>query len=173
MFSYGPNIVEFEIKSNGKFLILDEKEAKKVYGSNYGLLDQLKKILGGKYNSFYSQNKDVLIKLDSELKSKPTATSIIAKSFSKIINIQDIGIDGIVFSGGHDGRVLVLFNTNIANPIRYHTNNRRSWISLKDKSSYKIGRDDRSDKSTDRPSDSLDEAISDSSKKKALEKFKK
>ena len=59
---YGNNIVEFNVQNTGKFLILDMNEdnnqAKKVWGPKHTLIDQLKKIMGGKFTNFYAKNKD-------------------------------------------------------------------------------------------------------------------
>jgi len=145
MEGYGPTIVEYEVKNNGKFLIYDKSEALKVFGSNPTLIKQLKKILGGNFTNFYKENKDEIDKYNDSLASGSYGSSSdIAYSMSQISNIETY-VDGIVFSGRQDARVLAVFNTNIANPIRYTKDDGKTWISMKDKTSHKIGRDERGD----------------------------
>ena len=57
---YGKNIIEISVQNNGKFLILDPSLLKKVYGNDITLIEQLKKVFGGKFNKFYQENKERL-----------------------------------------------------------------------------------------------------------------
>jgi len=145
MKAYGPTIVEYEIKNNNKFLIFDKDQAKKVFGSDISLIGQLKKILSGNFLKFYKDNKEEIDKLNSLFRgNKYDYSSEIAYPISKIPNIEKY-VDGMIFTGRQDARVLALYNTNIGNPIRYSKDDAKSWNSMKNKSSYKIGRDERGD----------------------------
>jgi len=145
MEDYGPTIVEYEVKNNGKFLIYDKSEALKVFGSNPTLIKQLKKILGGNFTNFYKENKGEIDKYNDALASGSyDSSSDIAIKLYEIPNVETY-VDGIIFSGRQDSRVLAVFNTNIANPIRYTRDDGKTWVSMKDKTSHKIGRDERGD----------------------------
>lgn len=141
---YGPYIVKFNIMTTNNFIIFDINEAKKIYGKKISLLDQLKKILKGEYNRYYLKNNKVLEELNSKLMNGEfNNTSDIAFPFSKLPNINNI-VNGLIFTGENDGKVLVLFNLDIANPIRYTTDKWKYWVNIKDSSSHQIGKDDRS-----------------------------
>jgi len=141
--NYGNTIVEFKIQNNNKFIILDYLEAKKVYGQKHTLIDQLKKVLGGYFNKFYNNHSQEILTSNEELKiDNEVRTSRVAERLSGIRDFIT-HVDGIIFTGANDGKVLVLYNTNLANPIRYSTDNAESWISLKTAASHQIGRDSR------------------------------
>jgi hypothetical protein len=141
---YGPYIVKFNIMSTNNFIIFDINEAKKIYGQKFNLLEQLKKILKGEYNRYYLKNDKILKELDSKLMNGEfNNTSDIAFSFSRLPNINNM-VNGLIFTGENDGKVLVLFNLDIANPISYSIDNGNKWVNIKDSSSYQIGKDTRS-----------------------------
>lgn len=141
MLSYGKFVIEFKIPNTGKFIILDSSEAKKVFGPKYGLMTQLKRVLGGYFNSFYSANKEALLKCESHLE-RVNYTSEVAVELSRIPGF--IGhVDGMVFTGQNDGKVLVLYETNLANPIQYYDDNENEWHNIKDLDSFGIGKDMR------------------------------
>lgn len=147
---YGPTIVEFEIKNNGKFLIIDKKEIKKVYRDNYTIINQLKKIIGGNFINFYKKNKKRFDDIESNMYLYDRRSDLLVQ---KILNLEDIEnyIDGISFIFPDTSfvpflegmSILILYETNLANPIRYTIDEGKTWINLKDKSSYKIGQDER------------------------------
>lgn len=139
---YGPTIVEFEVQNNGKFLILDmnpdNNQAKKVWGGNYGLLDQLRKILGGFYSNFYSKYRSKLDQWDKILKTGEglekniqgfPKTAPIGRELIQFSNILSY-LDGISFTGGQDYRVFVVFNTKLMKPIRYSPDDAKTWKPL-------------------------------------------
>lgn len=141
--NYGQNLVEFNINNNGNFVILDAAEASKAFGPKFGLFDQLKSIMKGKYLAFYKANKVELDKCQQMLAEGLKFTSEVAIRLSKMTNFINY-VDGMVFTGSNDGMVLVLYDTNLANPIRYTSNNGETWNSMKDIEAHKIGRDRRS-----------------------------
>ena len=142
--TYGNTIVEFKIQNNNKFIILDYPEAKKVYGQKYTLMDQLKKVMGGYFNKFFNNHRTDLINFNDELNTQEnTRTSRIAEKLSAIRDFIT-HVDGVIFTGQNDGNVLVLYNTNLANPLRYSLDNAETWNNLKTAASHGIGRDTRS-----------------------------
>jgi len=145
---YGPNIVEFRVQNNKKFIILDmtpeNNQAKKVWGESYKLLDQLKKVMGGKFTNFYNRNKQLLddfnevlvnLKVETEggkvhqLKKDERGrwiTSVIALKLVEMPEFISL-VDGISFTGSRDGKVLLIYNANLAKPTRYTSDNGKTW----------------------------------------------
>jgi hypothetical protein len=149
---YGKYLLEISVQNNGKFLFLDPDLLKKVYGSNISLIEQLKRIFGGEFNNFYQQNKetiDELIGVSDKMGEEPyegargtNSSNILGglvfrcKGFFKKCDGAAI-LDDL-------GKVFVLYETNLINPIRYSEDNGKTWTSIKNKSSYNIGKDNRS-----------------------------
>lgn len=150
MAMYGQNIVEFKVENTGKFLILDMTEgnnqAKKVWGSKHTLIDQLKKIMGGKFLNFYNKNKELLdsfnkilleAKVDTSTGSKELKkdkegrflTAPIGKVLCQMEGFISL-VDGISFTGGNDGRVLVVYDADLAMPTRYTPDEGKTWIPM-------------------------------------------
>ncbi len=148
---YGPNIVEFRVQNNKKFIILDmtpeNNQAKKVWGESYKLIDQLKKVMGGKFTNFYNRNKQLLddfnevlvnLKVESEsgkvheLKKDERGrwiTSVIALKLVEMPEFISL-VDGISFTGSRDGKVLLIYNANLAKPTRYTSDNGKTWSAM-------------------------------------------
>jgi hypothetical protein len=151
MSMYGPNIVEFKIENSGKFLVLDmnpdNNQAKKVWGQSHSLISQLKKIMGGKFLNFYNKNKELIDSFNEILvKTKVTTASGREEELKKDVQgrflTAPIGlklaempgfislVDGMSFTGGNDGRVLVIYNANLAKPTRYTPDDGKTWIPM-------------------------------------------
>ena len=151
MAMYGPNIVEFKVNNNRKFLILDmntdNNQAKKVWGDSHTLIDQLKKIMGGRFLNFYGKNKELIDSFNEILvKTKVTTksgreeelkkdvqgrflTAPIALKLAEMPGFISL-VDGMSFTGGNDGRVLVIYDANLAKPTRYTPDDGKSWSSM-------------------------------------------
>ena len=141
--TYGNIIIQFKIQNNNKFIILDYAEAKKVYGTKYTLIDQLKRVMGGYFNKFYRMHSNELIKYSEKLQDEYyDKSSYVAEPLSQLKDFYS-HVDGLIFTGNNDGKVLVLFNTNLANPLKYSMNDGESWSSLKTSDSHQIGKDSR------------------------------
>ena len=139
---YGKHLIEISVQNNGKFLILDPKLLKKVYGTNISLIDQLEKLLGGKFNKFYQQNKErieELKNLDLGVNSSQILGGFVfgCKGFIQVC-------DGALVIDDKLGNVFVLYETSLMNPIRYSDDDGKTWKSIKNKESYNIGKDNRS-----------------------------
>jgi hypothetical protein len=109
---YGNWIYKFKVNLYG-FIIFDAAVCQKVYGSVITPLEQLERL--GK--------KDVIQRLTDEIKnvlSKPPArderSSEVASKVSKYLAGA---VNGIVFFGGGDGPVVVIYDPNIVTPIGY------------------------------------------------------
>ena len=151
MAMYGPNIVEFKVNNSRKFLILDmnadNNQAKKVWGQSHTLIDQLKKIMGGRFLNFYGKNKElidsfneILVKTkvttkagrEEELKKDEQGRFLTAPIGLKLAEMPGFIslVDGMSFTGGNDGRVLVIYNANLAKPTRYTPDDGKTWSSM-------------------------------------------
>lgn len=148
MAMYGPNIVEFRVQNNKKFLILDmnpqNNQAKKVWGEKHTLIDQLKKIMGGKFLNFYNRNKEIIDSYNEILvKTKVTTASGSIEELKKdkqdrwltapiALRLAEMPefislVDGISFTGGNDGKVLVIYDANLTKPTRYTEDDGKTW----------------------------------------------
>lgn len=176
MEGYGSTIIKFQVTDTSKILILDEAEQLKVFGKRIGLLNQIKKILKGGFNSFYKVNKDAIQKSIELLEDKNRLTSEAAKYLSDYIRKFQLLFDGLVFTGRNDGRVLVLFETTLASPLQYvdtrglNQGDKFEWTSLKTKDSYGLGKDKRGMNKLDnylkfRPTDIVFSELKDKDKK--------
>jgi hypothetical protein len=149
---YGKYLLEISVQNNGKFLILDPDLLKKVYGSDISLIEQLKKIFGGKFNKFYQQNKkniDEILGVSDKMgeesyegSGSTNSTDILGELAFRCKGFFE-ECDGAAVLDNL-GKVFVLYETNLINPIRYSEDNGKTWISIKNKSSYNIGKDNRS-----------------------------
>lgn len=176
MDGYGSTIVKFQVTDTSKILVLDESEQRKLFGKPVSLLDQMKKILKGSFNSFYKVNKDNIQESIKLLEDKNKLTSEAAYYLSSYIRKFQLIFDGLVFTGRNDGRVLVLFETTLASPLQYvdtrglNTGDKFEWTSLKTKDSYGLGKDKRGFSKLDnflkfRPSDIVFTELKDKDKK--------
>ena len=100
--TYGSYALIFTVSNMNKFLIFNYREAKKIYGKQHRIIDQLKSngILINEELNFLSK------KVDEKNRSAWAFTSDLAQKFRKIPEVRN-KIHGIVFSGRQDGKVLV------------------------------------------------------------------
>jgi hypothetical protein len=149
MEEYGSIVVKLSIMDTSKILVLDKSEQVKLFGKNISLIDQMKKILKGSFTSFYNSNKKELERVEKDINNEMNDyTSIGVEGLTNIPKVPLI-FDGIVFTSYADGRVLVLFDTSLGNPLQYvntkttKKGDKLNWISLKSKDSHRIGKDER------------------------------
>lgn len=141
----GDYIVEISVQNNGKFLILDPQLLKKVYGGNISLIGQLKKIFGGKFTKFYAQNKqkiDELNNLNLEEEYAGNSSNILQNLVFHCKGFFQ-GCDGVTVIDSNFGAIFILYETDLMNPLRYSTDEGKTWTSIKNKTSFNIGKDDR------------------------------
>ena len=111
--TYGEYIIKAKV-SNNRILFLDMDQAKKVYGKNHSLVDQLKTI-----NPRFQITNNVE-EISNKLLENPKYTSDIALNLIKIADIQNI-VYGISFTGRRDGNVLVVYNEDSITPMSYNS----------------------------------------------------
>jgi uncharacterized protein (DUF2336 family) len=109
---YGNWIYKFKVNLNG-FIIFDDAVCRKVYGSSITPLEQLERL--GK--------KDVIQRLSDRIKSllsqapvKDEHSSSVAREVS---NYLAGVVNGIIFFGGNDGPVVLVYDPNIVTPMAY------------------------------------------------------
>ena len=114
---YGDYIIKNKLKVID-FLIFDPIEAKKIYGPNYALQDQWKQITKGQKVKNNDQIVDHLTVLNEAI---PTTkyTADLAASLTSVLNMSDIVpyINGLIFTGKHDGKVAVVYNRSLLTPM--------------------------------------------------------
>ena len=163
MRKYGNYLIECKIISLDKFLIIDYDIAKKVYGKNYRIKDQIRLLTGKNWSQFkddqYIQNIDFFYDEEGDIEEfKKKYGKLIPDFDEKIISkgknssyllgylyenyISIIGeANGVVFSGRNDGNVLVAFNDSNVKPLRYSEDNGETWKSLLTKNIYNKNKD--------------------------------
>ena len=140
---YGDYIVEISVQNNGKFLILDPQLLKKVYGGNISLMGQLKKIFGGKFTKFYAQNKQKIDELNNlNLEEGENSSNILTNLVFQCKGFFQ-GCDGVAVIDDRLGAMFILYETDLMNPLRYSKDEGETWISMKNLTSFNIGKDDR------------------------------
>jgi hypothetical protein len=128
---YGPLIIEFKVKNTDKFIVLDYAAQKKLKSIKqkegdagqkpYGLKAQLRKILGGKYNNVYNYSKEAIDKWDQELESDARNGQRNADIGNELIRLPGIlgNIDGFVYTGFIDGNCVLVYDSELAQAVRW------------------------------------------------------
>lgn len=107
---YGEYIVKFKVNLD-KVLIFDKDIQKIVYGKEMKIIDQISYFKLGKY--FDNKIKDYFFDYNTKF------TSVGAKDFYTKFKFIPKILNGLLFTGEHDGLVLVMYNTNNVYPISY------------------------------------------------------
>jgi hypothetical protein len=109
---YGNWIYKFKVNLNG-FIIFDDAVCRKVYGSSITPLEQLERL--GKKNLV----KDVPGLSQFYLSSLPVKDGRSAGDAAELSKYLAGGVNGIVFFGGNDGPVVLIYDPNIVTPMAY------------------------------------------------------
>ena len=121
MGAYGSYIVKGEVDING-FLILDYDLAKQVYGSNYKLTDQIRRIVGEDKvinSSLDETNQRKQIEKWSNDLENIQWSSDVADTLSGKYGLDKTGLKGIIFSGRNDGNVCLIYIPLMVTPIGF------------------------------------------------------
>jgi hypothetical protein len=120
--NYGPIIIKFAVLSLDNFLFLDYDEFikspvfKKINSSkNTFVQDQLE---------YFGFNKLKKIELKNEYDYSSDIIKFIYDRFKTVINKL---IDGVVFTGRNDGKVLLSYNLDLLVPLSFTTNDGKDW----------------------------------------------
>jgi len=136
--TYGPIIIENEVLSLKRFLIFNYDVSKRVNKGEYTIKDQLKKILPEKV---YERHSDIISKASDRseelLKANPK-NKYTTESFSLLYEIGEIMhfVRGAIFTGSHDGNVLLSFDRENLIPVRYSKDNGKTWTKIKKQGAY-------------------------------------
>jgi hypothetical protein len=135
--TYGPIIIESKVLSLDNFLIFDYDIAKKIYGNkNYRLDKQLELIIGKQEWNIY-KNNEYLNKLINELDNVDKSSDIAIDFYDNFNETIIYYIKGLIFTGEQDGNVLVSYDRKNVEPLRYSTDEGKTWINILDKNIYK------------------------------------
>jgi hypothetical protein len=122
---YGKILVKFYILSLDRFFFFDYEEfIKSPVGKK--LNSSKKTFIQDQLNYFYINDiniEDFLISLKKEL---PQYSSEIARKFYEKTNISRL-VDGIVFTGYRDGKVLACYNLDLISPLSYSDDEGKTW----------------------------------------------
>lgn len=168
----GKLIIKFEVFTLEKFLIYDEEIAKKIYGSNWMIKDQLNvlfpKNLVDSFNDIPITNKSVgesignSVIYDRDLNGNPenaynylTDTTdgssstkclwlYVATSYYKKMGFNEPYnyVNGFMFTGGNDGSVCFIKDFKNAMPVEYSVDGGLTWNKNTSKSTQKYTKDD-------------------------------
>ena len=109
---YGSYVIKGAADISG-FIICDYEIAKQVYGRNYSLVDQVKNVIGPDKVINPSRNQErqwTLLKEYSKILETKKWTSSIALDLKKDFSIDKSGVNGVIYTGQHDGRCCVAYN---------------------------------------------------------------
>lgn len=130
---YGIFIVQsYVIDGYKDFLIFNEDIAKKYYGKNYRIEDQVVKLMPPKI-----ANRALAVlrrhsyhdRMNNHATQNTTLTAFLAKEIVDALgpSIANSDVRGIIYSGGHDGCCAFVRNFNAVIPWAYSQDNGRSW----------------------------------------------
>jgi hypothetical protein len=126
---YGNIILKTFIKAY-KFLIFDYDIAKKVYKDKYTLIDQLENMNLLKY----VRDIKTIEEYSKELETIEYSSDIVLKVYSYEKSIIS-SINGIIFTGKTDGKVIVVYEPNAIVPMAFSEDDGKSWIKISNKQS--------------------------------------
>jgi hypothetical protein len=124
---YGNIILKVFIKAY-KFLIFDYDIAKKIYKDKYTLIDQLENMKLLKYIKYLDDIKYYSTTL-KRLKYSSDIAYQMYKTESSIIS----SINGIIFTGRNDGKVIVAYEPNAIVPMAFSEDDGKSWNKISNK----------------------------------------
>ena len=143
--SYGNYIIKCQVVDYNKVLILDYNEAKKIYKSKYLFSDQIRYFINNKnklIDIFGNDYVNVIKQIDEEI-SKVEYTADIAKKLYDDYHI-DVFINGMIFTGRNDGKVLVSYKPQNIKPLAFVKADKKisnlndlKWIGKFNKELYK------------------------------------
>ena len=117
---YGSVILELVIKDGfNNFLIFDEDIAKKYYGSEYRIENQIKKLMPQYYDTLINSHKFHMHGLTS------SDAYFIWTTLRNRLNSTNVR--GFIFTGAHDGNVAVIRDFNSAIPNKYSNDGGKTW----------------------------------------------
>jgi hypothetical protein len=125
--SYGDIILKVFIKAY-KFLIFDYEIAKKLYKNKYTIIDQLKQMNLLKY----VRDIKTIERYSTTLETIEYSSDIALKVYENEKSIIS-SINGIIFIGRKDGKVIVAYEPNAIIPMAFSEDNGKSWIKINNK----------------------------------------
>jgi hypothetical protein len=138
---YGNNIIHYKVPNNGKFIIVEENTAKRYYGKNYGLKDQLMNCLGSDfeiYDNYLLNYINKYYEFDDDKYNQEYGFIEPKNGMRKAIGIErrlkDLGIlnkiDGFIYEKKSNTFVIMqLYKTEIAIPYSYSTDG-NTWTKI-------------------------------------------
>jgi len=137
---YGNNIIHYKVPNNGKFIIVEENTAKRYYGKNYGLKDQLMNCLGSDFEIYDNDLLNYIKKYgygDDEYNQEYgfiEPKNGMRKAMGIEYRLKNLGIlnkiDGFIYEKKSNTFVIMqLYKTEIAIPYSYSTDG-NTWTKI-------------------------------------------
>jgi len=141
--TYGPVIIENKVASLKNFLIFDYDVAKKIYGNEYKLEDQLKKILP---KNIYQKFEEPILeasRICDNLYKKSPMNKYTTEAVQKISILPEIKhyLRGMIFTGAFDGKVLLSYDRENLIPINYSKDDGKTWKKFVKQGIHRIARE--------------------------------
>ena len=169
---YGSYIVKAYVLGGFKnFLIFNSDIAKKYYGKDWRIEDQIKLLMPPKLaNEVLSRMRHKLYMNDNS-SDEHIKTSIPAVAITDLLGsrIAQSKIRGIIYSGGHDGNCAFIRNFSDVIPYSYSKDNGRTWTkAITDELIWRAGHDTDVDATLKNSLDDKGKKNFDSTAKKAI-----
>ena len=141
---FGDNMIHYKVPNNGKFIIVEENTAKRYYGKNYGIKDQLMNCLGSDFEIYdnyllnYINKYSELYKFSDDEYDKEYGFIEPKNGMRKAMGIESrlkhLGIlnkiDGFIYEVKSNTFVIMqLYKTEIAIPYSYSTDG-NTWTKI-------------------------------------------
>jgi len=136
---YGNNIIHYKVPNNRKFIIVDENTAKRYYGKNYGLKDQLMNCLGSDFEIYDNDLLNYIKKYgygDDEYNQEYgfiESEDGMLKAMGIEMTLKNLGIlnkiDGFIYNVKEGFIVMQLYKTENAIPYSYSTDG-NTWTKI-------------------------------------------
>lgn len=140
---YGRIIVQsYLLGGYQNFLIFNEDMAKKVYGSEYRIEDQIRRLMPPKMANKVLKRFDGQLYMNDDDNCDRIKTAQIAVSITSFLGseIASTKIRGIIYSGGHDGNCAFVRNFSDVVPYSYSTDNGNTWtVGITDELIWRAG----------------------------------
>ena len=141
---YGRYIVQsYLLGGYQDFLIFNVDMAKKVYGDDWSIISQIKRLMPPKIAAYVFHNIDLRHCMNTDA-TPYIKTSVPAVEITRLLGnkMSQTKVRGIIYSGGHDGKCCFVRNFSDVIPYSYSQDNGRTWtVGITDELIWRAGHD--------------------------------
>ncbi len=140
---YGRFIVKsYLLGGYQNFLIFNKDMAKRVYGSNWPIENQIRMLMPPKLAEAVIRSVRLYMNDNSTCNHIKTSVPAVAVTNYLGSRISQTKIRGIIYSGGHDGNCAFVRNFSEVVPYSYSTDNGKTWqVGISDELVWRAGHD--------------------------------